>query len=225
MDELNAPVMQPGVDSQVTPEQTQAENMVTMSQRQLNDLISAKYKAGIEKGAEKERIVSQPVANNMTGLSEEDVKRLFQDQLQQAQQIQAQQIAAHNLVSQFDAKLKAASEDFPELEAQLEEIGIHEMPEIVGMTASLPNTAEVLADLVENPQKISTIISAFKNGNPKLAMISLHKLSNSIEKNKRAKESIVTPSEPTEQIQPSISGGDDSMASYEALRNLKYTRG
>ncbi len=139
----------------------------------------------------------------MQGPSEERIRQMIAEQ----QQMSQQQGAWQNTVETFVSRVQAAKEQYPELEKSLVDLGIQDYPEIVRMANSIDNTAEVLKDMADNPEKLFMIAAMAESGKKSLAFHKMQQLSNSIKTNKSA---LSTPSalEPLSQLKASTIGAD-----------------
>lgn len=157
--------------------------------------------------------VNTPVATQTsTSLTTEDVQNLIASHTaQQANEWQAQQIA-----QQFLGKLSLAKDKYPDFEETLTNLEVHKFPEVVQLANNFDNTADIMYELGKNPSK-AVILKQLAQLNPKMGVLEIQRLSDSIKQNQSAKQ---TPSAqpPLSQLTPSLTKATTGRLS---LRELK----
>ena len=213
--------MEEMVQSPVEAATSVAPTEKLLTQSEVNALIGRARLEGKEVALRE--AASQAPASSQ--LSEEKFREIAQQEAMRAQQEQAQKFAVKQLVAQFSSKLEAATEKYPDIKEKVSELDLSTMPEIVHYANSVENTADVMYELANHPEKAVSIAALASMGNTNLAMRQMQKLSNSIKKNQEAAANIKVPSDPLTQISPSNIGGDDGKASLAQLKKMSWARG
>ena len=176
--------------------------------------------------------MSQAAPSSMGGMSfnpdlirqmiaEETAKQAQAIKEQHAHEMHRQNV--NKIASSFIQKMEAGKEKHPDFESKIAMLNLPSIPEIVHLAEGVDNTADVMMDLAENPQKISSLLTLYAR-NPTLAQSGMNKISESIKKNDVAKN-MVMPSDPYQAIKPSasaISGdGDLSVSDLQKFFSKK----
>ena len=158
--------------------------------------------------------------------SAEDIQRMIAEHVPQYLQQQAAEYQNKQFVEGFVAKMQAAEEQFPGLEQKLNDIDFNSpaTQKLVQMANNLDNTGEIMNELLENPEKMGTLLNLVHE-QPKLAQNRLASLSNSIKTNREAVEQDKSALEPIGQMKSSVNAGvDEHNLSVKDLKKLVSQR-
>ena len=162
----------------------------------------------------------------MQQFSQADIERMIQEQATRATQEHIQQQLAQmkqeQMVNSFVQKMQVAEQQYPGLEQELNQLNYND-PRIhafIGMVNDFENTGEIMKEVLDNPYKLSQILSDIQD-QPYLAQKNLQKLSASIKQNQQAKAEEAQARDPYSQLKPSTSAGMDngnmSVADYRKM--------
>lgn len=162
----------------------------------------------------------------MQQFSQADIERMIQEQATRATQEHIQQQLAQmkqeQMVNSFVQKMQVAEQQYPGLEQELNQLNYND-PRIhafIGMVNDFENTGEIMKEVLDNPYKLSQILSDIQD-QPYLAQKNLQKLSASIKQNQQAKVEEAQARDPYSQLKPSTSAGMDngnmSVADYRKM--------
>jgi hypothetical protein len=178
------------------------------------------------------RLKYEKDAMSQSQMSEERARQIAQeesakhsDNIAKVQLEQMQRQAAQEMVGQFNNKISAGKEKYPDIEQKISELRLDTMPELVRHAISVDNTAEFMNEIANHPQKALDIVTAERLGNHALAQKLSRNLSNSINENLKAAANAETPREPLRHVKPSNVGGDDGQMSIADLRKQKHLKG
>jgi hypothetical protein len=158
--------------------------------------------------------------------SPEDIQRMIAEHVPQYLQQQAAEYQNKQFVDGFVAKMQAAEKQFPGLEQKLNDIDFTSptTQKLVQMANNLDNTGEIMNELLENPEKMGTLLNLVHE-QPKLAQNRLASLSNSIKTNREAVEQDKSALEPIGQMKSSVNAGvDEHNLSVKDLKKLVSQR-
>lgn len=151
----------------------------------------------------------------MSQMSQEDIQRMIQEEATRATQahIQSQlaELKQQQMVNSFVQKMQVAEQQYPGLEQELNQLNYSD-PRIhafIGMVNDFENTGEIMKEVLDNPYKLSQILSDIQD-QPYLAQKNLQKLSASIKQNQQAKVEEAQARDPYSQLKPSTSAGMDN---------------
>ena len=174
----------------------------------------------------------QPAMQTFGGIQQapqmnpEDIQRMIAEHVPQYLQQQAAEYQNKQFVEGFVAKMQAAEEQFPGLEQKLNDIDFNSpaTQKLVQMANNLDNTGEIMNELLENPEKMGTLLNLVHE-QPKLAQNRLASLSNSIKTNREAVEQDKSALEPIGQMKSSVNAGvDEHNLSVKDLKKLVSQR-
>lgn len=229
--------------SQVPEQQLSAAEKM-LPQSQVNKIVSrevheAREKASRAHMAEIERLREQlanqspavaPGVSSMGGmyqLSPDQIKQMIAEQTQRTLQAhrdeqieQMRREYSDKVANEFVQKMELGKHKYPDFDKVVGEVDFRQFPEIVHLTHNLDNAADVVYDLMKNPQKVSTV-SGLANRSELLARRSIQELSDSIKLNQQATKS-PSASEPLSQLSPSNIGVDDGSMSVSDYRNQPW---
>lgn len=208
-------------ESQALP--VQSEKMIPQSQ--VNDLVGRVRQEVNEKWQREAQTQSQLSEERARQIAEE-VATTHSDNVAKAQYERAQKQAAQEILNQFNSKIEAAKEKYPDIKEKVARLNLATMPHLIQHAMSVDNTADFMMELATNPGKALDIMGAERIGNHPLALDLSQRLSSSINDNlKAAAQADNTTKEPIRHIKPSSSGGDDGNMSIAELRKQKHLRG
>ena len=148
------------------------------------------------------------------GLSREEIEAIMESKMQGVIEKAGRTAVAQKLFTDFNARITAATEQYPDLMQKMTEFGIAEFPELVQLSLSADNTAAVMQELIDHPSKANNISLLYKRS-PHLALKEIAKMSNSIKENESAKAP--RSKEPLSQIKPTATAVDNGMPSVRDL--------
>jgi hypothetical protein len=223
------------IDSVVAGSPTEdASQIKTLHQHQINDLVKGAKEAGYHKGksdalaefqAQSVPQATQNISgNSMGGMPNVDpnaVRQMVEEHAAKFYQNQMMQQSAHQTAHQFQSKMIEARNRIPGFDEKMSKLGsLTNFPEIVHLANSVPNTGEVMADLADNPQKISSLLVLHARS-PQAAATEMQRLAHSIQTNQAGQQERSAP-EPLDQIKPSVNAGNsDTVASIKHFKS-KY---
>ena len=158
--------------------------------------------------------------------SPEDIQRMIAEHVPQYLQQQAAEYQNKQFADGFVAKMQAAEQQFPGLEQKLNDIDFTSPAtlKLVQMANNMDNTGEIMNELLENPEKMGTLLNLVHE-QPKLAQNRLASLSNSIKTNRQAIEQEQSAQDPIGQLKSSVNAGvDEHNLSVKDLKKLVSQR-
>ena len=159
-------------------------------------------------------------------MSPEDIQKLIAEHVPQYLHQQAEDYQRQQFVDGFVAKMQAAEKQFPGLEQKLNDIDFTSpaTQKLVQMANNMDNTGEIMNELLENPEKMGTLLNLVRE-QPKLAQSRLASLSGSIKTNRDALEQEQSTNEPIGQMKSSVNAGvDEHNLSVKDLKKLVSQR-
>lgn len=166
----------------------------------------------------------------MPQMSQEDIQKLISQQLPQhlasfineAKQKQQDEIQAQQ-VEGFVSKMRAAEERYPGIEEKLNNYDYSPnsgMTEIVLAANNLENTADIIKEVTDHPNKLANLITLAKS-QPYALNEAMQALSASIKRNQDALSQEQQSKDPMNRLKPSPNTGTDSGdASVSDFRKL-----
>ena len=168
-----------------------------------------------ENGQPVEQQQSQVSLGGMQSFSPAELENLIAKKLAEsipnALQSHVHQLRTQQVVDSFVNKMQAAEAKYPGIQEQLNDLDYSTMAPVVEMANNMENTADIMKELLDNPEKLSTIMT-LSYTQPKLAQRKIMDLSNSIKQNQEAKAQEAQAKEPMSQLKPSFSAGMDNGA-------------
>lgn len=174
----------------------------------------------------------QPAMQTFGGMQQapqmdpEQIQKLIAEHVPQYLQQQAEQYQQKQFADGFIAKMQAAEKQFPGLEQKLNDIDFTSPStlKLVQMANNMDNTGEIMNELIENPEKMGTLLNLI-NEQPKIAQQRLASLSSSISVNRKAQDEEKSALEPIGQLKSSINAGvDDHNLSVKDLKKMLQQR-
>jgi hypothetical protein len=145
----------------------------------------------------------------------EATRQEFQRREQEFHGVQ-QKAQIDQLVKDFEGKIGAATEKFPDLNDRVNSMGLGDMPFLVPLANSVDNTAEVMNFLADDPSKAYILNNMYKE-NGAVAFKAMQQLSNSLKETAKA-TSQHQPPNPLRQITPSTTPTDGGPMTIRDLR-------
>jgi hypothetical protein len=159
----------------------------------------------------------------MQNFAPADLDRMIAEKIPQALQGHVNEMRTQQLVDSFVSKMQAAEAKYPGLEAQLNDLDYSSMAPVVEMANNMENTADIMKELLDKPEKLSSILT-LSYTQPRLAQRKLMDLSQSIKQNEDAKAQESQAKDPMSQLKPSSSAGmDNSAMSVSDFRKMFKT--
>lgn len=169
---------------------------------------------------------AQNVQNNsLMNFTEDDLERKI-DQLAERKAVEAKIVdEAHRFLSSIDAEFDTLRNDIvsksPEMEEACKTLHIKEMPPVyINILSSVDNVKDVLLEMAEYPEKLTSIMSTANTLGLDAGKKALKRLSESIKSNQQAKK-ITVPKPPLSEISNSVNiGKDDGQMNAADYRKL-----
>jgi hypothetical protein len=202
----------------------------TWTDKEVNDLVAqkiarerAKHERELQYSRaqmpEPPRTESPQTMGGMQQMTPEDIGRIIDQRAEQWRR----DAVAQQVVSEFINKLQAGKDKYPDFEDVITDLNLPVMTDLVHLSNSVDNTADVIYDLGKNPHKVGNLMALINNA-PHLAQIEMQKLSNSIKGNVVA-QNTTNAKEPLSQIKSSTVGADNGSSSISDLRKQSWLRG
>lgn len=194
----------------VDPRGTAQNSEPMVPQSKVNEVVG-RYKAeSYEKGKrdaftefqQQQQAQNQNVNQNIGGMkvpTPDEIAKLVDEQISK----RTQEAQSYQIANDFMSKVNAVSEKYPDIKTKDVDALFSKIPTVAWWANQLPNTGEVVAELMKNPTKLVQIKQMIELS-PELAQQELVNLSNSIQTNMAA-ASAKTANEPLSQIKPSTS--------------------
>jgi hypothetical protein len=149
--------------------------------------------------------------------------REFVDQEIQSRQIQHQ---ATNLANMYEANIEQSRKDYSDFDEVSKGFDPRSFPNLVYLVANMPNSGDILYELLKNPEKLNAIDDLSQKA-PQLAHARLAQLSQSIAKNKAAVEegNQYKIAEPLSPLTPSRVSGSNGKMTVSDLRSQHWLKG
>jgi hypothetical protein len=159
---------------------------------------------------------AQPQASNpqnmgmggMPALTAADVDRMIAEKAPQALQQHVQKYQQDQMINTFVSKMQQAEQKYPGLEAELNNLNYSDprIHSFIAMTNSMENTGEIMKEVLDNPQKMESLLNMAHN-QPYQAQKALKSLSDSIKTNETAKAEEAQARDPMSQVKSSTTPG------------------
>lgn len=202
-----------------------------LRQSEVNELAGRIRSEAYEKGRQQAMSEYQKQQESVSAqqraqgaLSEEEVRRIVQEQAIQFQQQQAQQMMAEKIVGDFIGKMNEGPSKYEDFEDVVKDIELSKNADLVQLANSVPNTADVMYDIAKHPNKLANLKMLLQHS-PALAIKEIQHLSNSIVKNEKSKDQYAGIKEPLSKLKPSAGTVDSGNLSVADLRSQDWLRG
>ena len=211
-----------------------------LPQEDVNDLVRMAKEKAYQKGRmealaeiktqvpemQAQQVVAPPQQNGfdpnvMRNMVAEELAKK-QQEMQEEQNKKQQAEFAHQTLMQLRTKISAAQQEIPDYDKVTGNYDFSKMPEVLWYANQFPNGGHLLYELSKNPSKMA-LIHGVKD-NPDVAMAALRELSNSLEANKAAANTVLPP-DPLSQVKPSTSGVDSGSGSVRDYKEFYRGRG
>jgi len=217
------------------PENT-APEVETLDKATVQKIIARERKKAYEKGKQEALMTleqqsqteqapqqapqQQQTFGGIPQVSHEDIQRIVAEQLPQHIQQQAQEYKNKLLVDSFVSKMQAAEQQYPGLEKKLNDLDYTKpgTRAIVEMANELENTGDIMNELVENPEKMGSLLNLIYE-QPRLAQQRIASLSNSIKQNQTALAQEKSAQNPIGQMKSSVNAGITGNSEHEMSVN------
>lgn len=202
----------------VTPEVQEQEKLLTQSE--VNEIAGKARQAGYERGVRESGSQAQNIAQG--ALTEEQVRKMIEEQTLKVQQEAARNAYAQQLIGDFSNKMQTGSSQYEDFEQKVSALELHKIPEIIQLATGVDNTVDVMYELANKPYKVGNLLNLARTA-PHLAGAEMNRLSNSIKENKKAAQAIQTP-EPISQMKPTSGTADQGTMSVSSLRRQPWLK-
>lgn len=190
----------------------------------------AKQELRMEQEQQQPQAVGEPMQQQQQGLggmapaqSAEDIQRMIAEHVPQYLQQQADKYKNDQFVDGFVTKMQAAEQQYPGLEAKLNDLNWNApgTQALAQMVNHLENSGDIMNELMENPEKMSSLLTLIREEQPKLAQQRLASLGNSIKTNQEAIAQNQSANAPIGQMKSSVNAGvDDHNLSVKDLKKM-----
>lgn len=155
----------------------------------------------------------QQSLGGMQQMSPADIERMIAEKAPQLLQEHVQNLKNEHTINSFVAKMQAAEQKYPGLEAKLNDLSYDDnMAKVISMANDMENTGDIMNELISNPHKLITVLGAVGSKQDKIAHRQIMDLSNSIKTNQDAIAQEKQAQDPMSQLKPSSSAGMDNGA-------------
>lgn len=217
-------VAQSPATENAAPEQSSAEK--TFTQSELNKIVGRvrdeTRQETFNRAKQELEAQKQSSPSSLGGIdqvSPEKVNEMIENKLQERVQQAERQRTVHDFVN----KIKSAESKYPALEEKVMKLNLAAAPHIFEWANSHDNTADIMNEFVENPNKYADVVvlSSFA---PDAARQMMERLSSSIKQNQEALKQ-PTADEPLSQITSSTAGVDNGSMTLRDLKRQAWLRG
>lgn len=171
--------------------------------------------------------VQQDQQQGFEGMTPDQIAQVIEQRVEQRQAQKNAYETGKRIADEFSAKVQAEMASDPEFADLYYESGIENnqnFAPIILEVNKLPNTGEVLKEILKNPSKMANVLQLMHSGTPFLAQRELARFSQSLEQNKQALKQERAPA-PLSQVKPSNSGiGDGSSMSVADMRKNLFSK-
>ena len=235
-------------DLQELPEEPESNDGVAndaLDKATVSKIVARERAKAYEKGKQEARMTMeqeqqqqaapqapQPAAQTFGGIQQapqmnpEDIQKMIAEHVPQYLQQQAAEYQQKQFADGFISKMQAAEKQFPGLEQKLNDIDFTSPStlKLVQMANNMDNTGEIMNELIENPEKMGTLLNLI-NEQPRIAQQRLASLSSSITTNRKAQEEEKSAQDPIGQLKSSVNAGvDDHNLSVKDLKKMLSQR-
>lgn len=228
-EELAATDVQEQLDPEVVASESEPDNIDSVyNGEQVSSVVKRERQKAYDKGRKdamqelQAQQIGQPEASpqaappmggqslgGMTQMSMDDIDKLIAERAPQILQTHVNQLQAKQTAEAFVGKMQAAEQKYPGLNEKLSELDFDTMAPLIQMANQMPNTGDVMKELVDNPMKMGSLMTLLYT-QPKLAQREMSNLSQSIATNESAKAEEAKARDPMSQLKPSTQTGMDN---------------
>lgn len=174
---------------------------------------------GSNQGQPMQQVMQGQQMGGMPQHSEDDIRRMFHEEAHK----QAVSMHANSVASEFNNKLSMGMEKYPDLDQKVSKLKLDRHPDLVLLINSVDNTADVMHELAEHPEKFINL-SLMADKDPELAFSAMQRLSSSVKQNQSVTDQPYIP-DPLSQTRPSTIGTDNGSLSVRDFKNRPWNRG
>lgn len=223
--DLQEPIEEPV--SELEPEddmQKPVYNKIQMQDVVKREKNKAYERARREVMAELQQGQETPQATQSLGgmqqMSMDDVRRMIADEAPRLLEEQVNQLKTRHTIDTVVSKIESAEQKYPGLKEKLANLTYTpNMSKLVEMANEMPNTADILHELVTHSGKMSSLLGLLREEQPKQVMQDLHALGQSIQLNEEAKAKEKSAKEPLGSLKQSVGGGGEN--TNPSMRDLQ----
>ncbi len=215
-------------------EQASTEKMVQMPQHKLDEIIKHAKRDAEEKG-KRLALEHSSSLGGMQQMSQSDLiematQHALQKLREESQAEQERQMhemyrkQGEKVAQDFISKIESNKERLPGIDKAVKELALDKVPHIIHLLNEVDNTADVLNDIRNNPQKLATLDYFFSKHGYDLARSEMQKLSQSLKANEAAAH-VKTAQKPLSQIQASTVGTDNGSMTIRDYKKQPWLKG
>lgn len=230
VEQEQVPVVDQPVQEKMLP-QSQVGKIVSREVRDAREKAAAAHQAELQKL--REEFAQKSSMGGMTQSSPDDIRRMIEEVAGQAAHKKMQEQYDHQLeqlrleqgnriASEFVQKMELGKSKYPDFDEVVGNVDFTTIPQIVHLTHSMDNAADVVYDLMKNPHKVAHVLTLSER-NELLAKRAIQDLSNSIKINDKAQRT-ASVNEPLSQVSPSTIGLDNSPMTVDDYRAQPWLR-
>jgi hypothetical protein len=160
----------------------------------------------------------QEQMGGMSGPSEDEIRRLIDEQAERKYQEQM----GMKIAGELQAKIADGIAKYPDFEEKVGDLNLQHSPALLNWMNSLDNTADIMYDMADHPSKYA-YIRVLAHESPQAAQRELRKLSESIKQNEAAQK-MPTANDPLSQPNPSISSSGNGEMTADDFRKMDWLK-
>lgn len=171
-----------------------------------------------------QQTVSPPVPQQQN--NQVDIDSIAQKLVSKFQEQKAQQ-EAHGILNNFSTQYSKAQESYPDFEDAAKHVDFSKYSDVVRQVVNFPNGADIMYDLVKNPQKLGNL-GILAERSPELARMEFMKLSKSISDNQNAQAAAKNQSvnAPLSQMKSSrVASNNNGKMDFSDLKKQSWLKG
>jgi hypothetical protein len=233
-DEEVALATAPGQPSEKSLTQSQVNEVVKREKAGVADRVRREMESKHREELERVRAETQGQSMTQGGAPAVDIDGIeqrvydkFMNDLQTHRDALEKETHERELKSRADSfhlKMSKGSEIFDDYNEVMGDFKAHEFPNAALLAEGMPNTAEIMYELANNPSKLLEINSLAERS-PGMAQKQLEKLSKSIEANIAAKQNNVSAPAPLSRLKSSTVGVDNGKMGLQDLKDQPWLKG
>ena len=175
---------------------------------------------GQQPAAQQPQQAQQAQAQQFAGMSPEQIRQMIAEETPKILQNEVKQRQTEQLIGAFSNKIQAANAKYPDLEQKIMSFDLNHGAGVLALANDMDNTADIMAELTDNPEKWVQIQDMLKS-QPRKAMEKMVALSTSIKQNQDAAASNKTANQPFNQVTPSqkasVDNGPMSVSDFRSM--------
>lgn len=226
--EQNVPVSSSYEEPKTTSErvftQDEVGRLIGKTKAEVREKVRSEYEAQRNQNQQQSTFggIVKPNDDYIRSQVEAEVQRVASE-MQNSAMKKAQEEQANQVINQFVDRISGASEKYNDFEQRVSELNLEHVPNLLPLSISVDNTADVMYELANNPGKAYQI-NEIANKNPQMAYKMIQQLSSSIKQNEEAL-SARRPNEPLSQLKTSRTATDSGTLSVSDYRKMPFLRG